>query len=85
LSGAILMKVMIILIIIFSLVLTGCQAPGTVEKTQVIKCNNIIFKCSDKDCSNQCGKIMSDNNQKVITGLSVNSGKGCECKYVDYG
>jgi len=79
------MRIILIIILICSLILTGCQSgQASYEKTQVIKCNNILFKCSDKDCGNQCGKLMSDNNQKVITGLAVNSGKGCECVFVEY-
>ena len=74
----------IVLIIITSFILTGCQNKALVEQKQVIKCANWFFKCSDNDCGNQCGKLMSDNNQKVITGISVNSGKGCECTFVDY-
>jgi len=78
------MRILIIALVL-SLVLTGCQAgQRSVEMTQVIECNNILFECSDKDCGNQCGKLMSESNQKVLSALAVNSGKGCECVYVEY-
>jgi hypothetical protein len=80
------MRLMIILMIVLTLVLTGCQTgQASYEKTQVIECNNILFKCTDKDRGNQCGKLMSGNNRKVLSAQSINSGKGCECQYVDYG
>lgn len=80
------MKIILVIMMISVLVLTACQSgQQSTELTQVIKCDNIIFKCSDKDCANQCGKLMSENNEKVLSALSVNSGKGCECVYINYG
>lgn len=79
------MRIILIIVVIFCLVLTGCQSgQRSVEQTQVIKCHNLIFECSDRNCGNQCGKLMSENNEKLISGLSVNSGKGCECVYVKF-
>ena len=79
------MRIILIIAVICCLVLTGCQSgQRSSEQTQVIKCHNLIFKCSDKDCGNQCGKLMSENNEKLTSGLSVNSGTGCECVYVTF-
>ena len=81
------MKITLIVVILLmcSLVLTGCQPQQSVAQKQVIKCSNIIFKCSDNNCADQCGKLMSSNNEKVLTALSVNNGKGCECTFMKYG
>jgi len=79
------MRFIIIMIIVFSIVLTACSSPQPVEQKQVIKCSNLIFKCSDNNCANQCGKLASTSNEKVITALSVNDGNGCECTYMKYG
>jgi hypothetical protein len=79
------MKIMVLILVICSILLTSCTTQTSVEQKQVLKCANLIFKCSDNDCANQCGVLMSKNNEKVLTGLSVNNGKGCECTYVKYG
>jgi hypothetical protein len=79
------MKITFIIVIIVSLLLTACSPSQPTEQKQVIKCANLIFKCSDNDCGNQCGKLASKNNEKVVTALAVNSGNGCECTYLQYG
>lgn len=79
------MKIMVIILIVFCIILTSCTPSQPVEQKTVLKCGNLIFDCTDKDCGNQCGTVMSKNNEKLITGLSVNSGKGCECTFLKYG
>ena len=50
---------------------------------KVIECSNIFFKCDDRDCQDQCGKIATAKGKVLTKSESVNDGSGCWCEYED--
>lgn len=74
-----LIRYAILFLAVVSLLLVGCSATDA----KVIECSNLLFKCSEKDCDNQCGEIATDKGKVLISSESVNTGSGCWCEYDD--
>ena len=74
--------VVVLLLAIIALVPLALQgAAVATTKTEVIQCSNWVLKCSENDCSNQCGKYVSSQGGVLMASYPVNNGKGCECSY----